>query len=129
MRVGEAAHPTELLAAVGDAGVPEAHRGEVRQAGVGIAATFDDGQHAVFKKPLETDQGRVEPHSIGNRQEVVLRDSEIRTRSVVSVVAERHHGVETVVAAGELDDDEDSLRVLLSGSSERLSRQSHRGAV
>ena len=88
-RVGQPAQPAERLAAVRHAGVPEAHRREVRQARMVVAAAVDDRQQAVLVEPLEADHRRMEAEAVGDLDDLALGDPELRPGAVVRGVAER----------------------------------------
>ena len=73
--VGQPAQPSERLAAVRHAGVPEAHRREMRQARVVVAAAMDDGQLAVLVETLEADHRRMEAKAVGDLDAPRARES------------------------------------------------------
>ena len=61
---------------------------------------------------------------------VAIRDPELRPGAVVRGVGVRNDRVQAVVAAGQLDDDEDPLGMLLdAGALERLRRERRRRAA
>ena len=53
-------------------GVPIAHRREVRQARMIVAAPMHDREPAVFVEPLETHHRRVKAKSVGNPDRLAL---------------------------------------------------------
>ena len=124
--IGEAADPAQRLAAVGNTGVPEAHRGEVREAGVGIAAAFDDRHVAVFVETLESHQRGMEAGLAGDGDRLVLGNPEHRTDAVVLVIAVRHDCVEAVVASRQLHHDENAIGVFPPAAGQGFSRQRSR---
>ena len=73
--VGQPAEPSERFAAVRHACVPEAHRREMRQAGMLVAAAMDDRQQAVLVQPLEADHRRMESEAIGNLDDLRVPES------------------------------------------------------
>ena len=128
--VGQPAEPSERVAAVGDAGVPETHRREVRQARMIVAAAVHDAEHAVLVQPLEADHRGMKAEPLGGLEHVAILDPEIRPGAVIRRVAVRHDRVQPVVAAGQLDDDENALGVLLDARAfERLRRERGRCAA
>ena len=77
-RIGQAADPAVLLAAVGRGGVPVRHRREVRERGILVAAAVDDGQLAVFIEALEAGHAAAETEMIVDGADFLLagcRDS------------------------------------------------------
>ena len=89
-----------------------------------VAAAVDDRQQAVLVEPLEPDHRRMEAEAVGGLDDLALGDSQLRPSAVVRRVAVRHDGVQAVVAARQLDDDENPLGMLLdAGALERLRRQ------
>ena len=53
------------------------------------------------------------PKPLGGLEHVAIRDAELRPGAVVGRIAVRHDSIQPVVAAGQLDDDQDALGVLL----------------
>src|SRR5215471_4131329 len=126
MIVGEASEPAERLAGVRYPRVPVAHRREVRQARMVVAAPVHDSHPAVFVETLEADHRRMEPERVAHLQNVFRRDANAGASAVIGGIAVWHDGVEAVVAPGELEHDEDSLGMLLHARAlERL--RSERG--
>src|SRR5262245_46221702 len=74
--IGEASEPAERLAAVRDAGVPEAHRREMREARMLVAAAVDDGHLAVFVEALEADHRRMEAEAAFDADDVMLANAD-----------------------------------------------------
>ena len=74
-----------------------------------VAAAMDDRQQAVLVEPLEADHRRMEAEAVGGLDDLALGDSEFRPRAIVRGVAVRHDGVQAIVAARQLDDDENAL--------------------
>src|SRR5262245_30892203 len=97
------------------------------QAGMVVAASMYDRQKAILVEPLEPHHRRVEPETVRNLDNLPLADSEIRPRPIVRRIAEGDDGVETVVATGELDHDENALRVLLDARPLQRLRGKSRG--
>ena len=75
-----------------------------------VAAAVDDGEQAVFVEMLEADHRGMKAEAVGRFDHLVLGDAELRPRAVVRRIAVRHDGVQAVVAARQLDDDENALR-------------------
>ena len=61
----------------------------------------------------------MEAEAVGGLDDLALRDAQLRPGAVVRRVAVRHDGVQAVVAARQLDDDEDPLGVLLDAGALR----------
>ena len=91
------------------AGVPDVHAAEVGTVGRGIADAVDDRHLAGVVQLLEFGQGRVEAVVVINGQYLVGGDAHGGPVVVVASVAVGYDGVQVVVAAGELDDDEDGV--------------------
>src|SRR5262245_10183827 len=108
-RVGESSQPSERLAAVGYARVPEPHRGKVREARMVVAAAMNDRDRPVLAQPVEPDHRLMEPESISPLDRVALPNADRRPGAVIGGVAVGNDGIESIVAARQLDDDEDAL--------------------
>jgi hypothetical protein len=80
----------------------------VRERRLVIADAVDDREMAVLVEPLHAGHVRLEAEMIVELAQLVGPDADLRTRPVIGVVAIGHHGVEPVIAAGELDDDQDA---------------------
>src|ERR1044072_7563289 len=93
--------------------MPEAHRREMRQAGMVVAAPMNDGKRPVLVETLEADHRRMEAEAVGDLDDLAFGNTELRSRLVVRRIAKRDDGIQSVVAARQLDDDEDAVRVLL----------------
>jgi hypothetical protein len=92
-----------------------------------VAAAVDDPKHPVLVEPLEPDHRRMKAEALAGLDRVVLCDSKLRPCAVVGRIAVRHDRVQAVVAAGQLDHDEDPLGVLLdAGPGECLRREGGR---
>ena len=95
-----------------------------------VAAAVDDAEHAVLVQPLEADHRRMKAEAVGGLEHVALLDPELRPGAVVGRIAVRHDRVQPVVAAGQLDDDENALGMLLDARAlERLRRERGRRAA
>lgn len=95
----------------GVGGVPDVHGLEVGAVGVGVADALDDGGLAVVEELFERAHLGVEADAVGvgagELEGFVLADADAGAGLVVLGHAVGDDGVEPVVAAGELDDDED----------------------
>src|SRR5882762_512436 len=128
--VGEPSEPPEGLATVRHARVPETHRREMREARVLVAAAVHDGQATILVEPLEADHRWMHAESIGELDDLALANSQRRPGAIVRGIAVRYDGVQPVVAARELEDDEDSLGMLFGARAlQRLRRQRRRRAA
>ncbi len=95
-----------------------------------VPATMHDGQNAVLVQPLEADHRWVEAEPFGDLDRVALADGQVRPGAIVARVAVRDDGVQAVVAARQLDDDENPFGMLLeAGACQRLCGQRRRRAV
>ena len=95
------------------AGVPDVHAAEVGAVGRRIADAVDDGDLAGIIEIFDFRDGWIEAEMVVDGQHPVGGDADGGTAIVVTAVSIGNDGVEVVVAAGELDDDED--RILGSG--------------
>ena len=103
------------LGAVGiGCGVPDFHRAEMRAVGIGVAGVLDDGHVPGVELALERGEGGVEADLVVELEGGILRDADGGPGLVIEVVAEGDDGVEPIVAAAQLEDDEDG-RVRLRG--------------
>jgi hypothetical protein len=128
--IGQPAEPAKRLAAVRRPRVPESHRREMRQARMFVSTSVHHRQQPVFVQSFEADHRRMKTEAVGGLDDVTVRDSELWPRPVIGRVAVGNDGVQAVVAARQLDDDENSLRMLLDARAlERLRRQRCRHAV
>ena len=105
-RIGQTADPAVLLAAVGSGGVPVRHRSEMRERRVLVAAAVHDGQLAVLIEALESGHAAAEAEMVVDRADLLLGDAEMRAVLVIRVVAVGNQRVESVVAAGQFQHDE-----------------------
>ena len=74
---------------------------------------MNDGKRAVLEETLEAHHRWMEAKAVGDLDDLALRNPELRPRLVVLRVTERHHRIQAVIAARQLDDDEDAVRMLL----------------
>src|SRR5262249_4187239 len=81
---------------------------EVRAAGVRVADGLHDSQAVAFEKLPCFCHGRVQADALVDLNELILRQPQLFTAFGVALVGERDDGVDTVVAAAELQDDEDA---------------------
>jgi hypothetical protein len=86
--------------------VPDLERLEVRAIRIRVAAAVDDRESAVVEQLFERLHRVVQREPVVERVEAVGQ-ADRGARLEVRVVADGNHSVEPVVAAGELDDDED----------------------
>src|SRR5713226_9968737 len=91
--VGQASQPTQCLAAVWHAGMPEAHRREVREARVLVAAAVHDGHETVLVQPFEADHRWMEAKSIAKLDDVAIRNPDRWSGAIVGRIAVRDDGV------------------------------------
>ncbi len=95
------------------AGVPDIHRVEVRAVRVGIADALHDRHVPRVIQRLERLQPRVQPDRIVQLEHLVLADRRRATVPVVLLHPVRHDRAEHVVAARELQHDQDLLALAL----------------
>ena len=89
-----------------------------------VAAAVDDRQLAILVESLEADHRRMEAEAVGGFDHVAFGNPDLRPGPVVRRVADGHDGVQAVVAAGQLDDDENPLGMLFdAGALQRLRRR------
>ena len=89
--------------------VPDRHAVEVRPVRVGVAHALHDRQPLLAPAASRTrSSDRVQPHAIVDLLHLAGRDRQLRPALAVLVVAIRHHGIQPVVAAVELDHDQDA---------------------
>lgn len=104
-----ASDPAGLAALIGVGGVPDVHADEVAAVGVGIADAVNDGHASVVEELLESFGGGVKTEGIVEFEDVLPGDRELAAVSVVGVHLVGNYGVQAVISAGELDDDENAL--------------------
>src|SRR4030095_3463039 len=125
--VGDATQPAKRLSAIRYARVPEAHRGEMRQARMVVAAAMNHSERAVLVEPFEANHGGVESEAIGNLDNLAFGNPQLRPRAVVRGVTKRDHRVQAVVATRQLDDHKDPVGVLLNARAFERLRGERRG--
>ena len=103
-----AAEPPVPDAALDAGGLPNRHRGEVREVGVGIADPLHDGELTLVPAGLETFEVRVQAELIVERQHPLIL-SQGRSSVVIGAVLKRDHGIESIVAAGQLHQHQDPV--------------------
>ena len=86
--------------------LPGRERLEVRAAGVGITHPLHDRKPARVQQRSGAGHRRVEPHSVANPDERRLGQPQRLAMPGVAVIPEWYDGVDPVVPAVELDDDE-----------------------
>ena len=95
-----------------------------------VPAAVDDAEQAVLVQPLETDHRGMKAEPLGGFEHVAILDPEIRPGAVIGRVGVRDDRIQPVVAAGQLDDDQDALGMLLDARAfERLRRERGRCAA
>ncbi len=95
-----------------------------------VAATVDHRQVAILVESLEADHRRMEAKAVGDFDHLALGDPDLRPGPVVRRVAEGHDGVQSIIAAGQLNDDEDAVGMLFdTGALQRLRRERRRCAA
>ena len=108
-----AAEPAGVRAVVGVAGFPDRGGDEVRAVRVRIADALDDAEIAFLEQRAEEGHRGVQADVVAELDDVLFLLREARPRLVIGVVGVGDQGVEPVVAAGELEHDEDG--VVLAG--------------
>ena len=91
------------------AGVPDIHAAEMRAVGRRIADAVDDGHLAGVIQGLDLGQRRVKAELVVDMKDPVSGNPNGGPVVVVTAVGVGNDGVQVVVAAGELDDDEDGV--------------------
>ena len=126
-RVGQAAHPSVLLAAVGRGGVPIRHRREVRERWILVSAAVHDGQLAVFVQTFETGHAAAESEMIVDGPHFFARNADVRAVMIIGVVAIRDQRIQPIVAARKFQHHQDlAARFGLTGKRRsRLREQRH----
>ena len=87
-------------------GVPDLDRAEMREIGFGIAHALQHGEPAVLPQRQERRERRMQTGAIGEREDRIARDRDLRPQCVVVEIGVRDDGIEPVVAALELDQHE-----------------------
>jgi hypothetical protein len=88
----------------------------VRAVRVRVADALDDGDLVLLEELLaDLLEGRVQAQFVVDLDDLGRLNAEGRAELVVQVVAVRDDGVEPVVAAGHLDDDQDGVLARLGG--------------
>jgi hypothetical protein len=83
--------------------------------GVGITDPLDDGQLAALQQLVEAAQGRVQAQLVVDTDHLLPGETEGRAGLVIQVVGVGDDGVQTVVAAIHLDDNQDGVLAGLGG--------------
>jgi len=83
----------------------------MRAAWGGVAAAIYDGEFSFVVEGLEGGKAGVEAEMIVETDDVLFGDADFGASFVVGVIREGDDGVEAIVAAGELHDDEHALAV------------------
>ena len=105
----DAAQPALRADLFGLAGVPDVHAAEVGTVGRGVADAVDDGHLAGVVQRLDFGQGGVEGKMVVDGQGGGGGDAHGGAAVVIAPVGIGDDGIEAIVAAGELDDDEDGV--------------------
>ncbi len=118
----DAVRPTQpySLPLFGAAGVPERHRREVRERRLVVADALHDRDLALVVEVLHPAHRLVPAELRVDFQDVGFLDADRRPMPVVERVAVRDDGVEAVVAAEPLEDDEDLARRIRGDAAARL---------
>ena len=95
--------------------VPNGHGLEMRAIGIGIADTLDDGEPAFFEQLGHLAQGRVQTDLRIDLHDVAGWQAKTGAVLGITFVGERHDGVDSVVAAIELEHHEDAAFRLRPG--------------
>ena len=107
------AEPAGGRAVVGVAGLPDGGRDEVGAVRIRIADALHDAEVAFLEQGAEERHGRVQADMVVEPDDFLFLLRETRTGFMIGIVAEGDERVESVVPAGELEHDEDS--VVLAG--------------
>jgi hypothetical protein len=78
----------------------------MREIGIGIADALQHRHLPVLPQRLERSERRMQARRVGEHDQLILRDRDLRTQAVVRRIGIRHEGVEPVVAALQLDQHE-----------------------
>ncbi len=73
-----------------------------------VADAVHDREPALLVEPLEAGHSRLEAERVIDLAQLVGADAEPRPGAVVIIVAIGHDGVQSVIGAGKLDDDENT---------------------
>jgi len=106
LRFHQAPDPTALQLAVGGdliahAMVPDVARGEVRQVGPVIADAMNHSERTPLIEEAPCRKFRMQAEVVGESDQLILLQAELRTRRVVAVITMRDDGVESVVPSVE----------------------------
>jgi hypothetical protein len=95
-----------------------------------VAASVDDRHPPVLEQPFEADHRGVEAEVIVDLEDLAIRNTEMRPGAVVRGVPVGNDGVQAVVAARQLEHDENSFRAFFDARAlQRLGRQGGRRAA
>ena len=83
--------------------LPDLHRPEMRPVRVRIADTLHDRQVAVLPEPVQVLERGVQADPVVQLEDFPRLDPECRPALVVHVVGVRNDGIQSVIAAGQLD--------------------------
>ena len=127
-----APEPPVDLAASRVAGLPDADRLEVGKGRLGIADALDDRDLALVPQALDAGEVVVEAElGVDGQRLRDHRPGQLRPQVVQRRVRQRHQGAQSVVAAGELDHDQDVVVAdpFLLGRVDRTSERVRHGRV
>ncbi len=110
---------------VGLRGLPDGHAPEVRPIGIRVAHPLHDRQPAVLDHVGRGSHRRVQADATGQLAHALGRDSQLPAMPGIVLIPERDNGVDAVVAAVELDHDQDAA-VALGPGRHRGSREEAR---
>ena len=88
-------------------GLPDVRRPKVRAGRIGVADVRHERQPPVLKQLLQLDHLRMQAEVIVELEHLLGRDADPRTQLVIVIVGVRNQRVEAVVAASQLQDDQD----------------------
>ncbi len=74
-----------------------------------VAYAVDNRHLAVLEHPLKAHHRLLEAELVVDLKQFVFAQAKLGTRVVIGVVAKRHDRVEPVIAARELDDNQDAI--------------------
>ena len=83
----------------------------MRAIGIGIADALHDRDAAILKEIVEPGEGGVEPDAAVDLDDAVFANADRRPHALIRVVGIRHDGIEPVVPAAHLNDDEDVVGI------------------
>ena len=80
---------------------------KVRAVWIRVAHTLHNRKVPLVVKRLEADKLGIQSKMIGQAQRLSARDGKSRPSAEIGIIAKRHQSVETIIAARQLEDDQD----------------------